>query len=61
MFSHKTKTFSYKPSNYLKNKYHFKLIIGHAAFQLLSELTFSFKFSLLLNNSIRQGENISKY
>ena len=50
---HKTQKFSYNPSDILKNKCHFKLIFGHAAFQLLSELTFPLKFSLLLNNSIR--------
>ena len=36
----------------IKNRYHFKLILGHAAFQLLSESIFSLKFSLLLNNFI---------
>ena len=47
MFSHKT-FFLKNASDNLKNRCHFKFILGHAAFQLLSELTFFLKFSLLL-------------
>ena len=36
----------------LKNRYHFKLIVDYATFQLLSESTCFLKFSLLLNNFI---------
>ena len=51
MFSHKTqKKCLRNPNDNLKNRYYFKLILGHAAFQLLSKWTFSLKFSLLLNN-----------
>ena len=48
-FSHKTQKFSSNLNDNRKHRYHFKLILGHAAFQLLSESTSSLNFSLLLN------------
>ena len=37
----------------LKNRYHSKIILGHAVFQKLLKSTFSLKKSLPLNISIR--------
>ena len=53
IFPTKLNIFHTNPNDNLKNRCHSKIILGHAAFQLLFESTFSLKLSLLLNRSIR--------
>ena len=51
-FPTKPKIFLANPNDNLKNRCHFKLTPDHEGFQLLFELNFFCKSSLLLKNSI---------